>query len=291
MGAARSAGPGKHRIEVVQSDPGEQAVGIAVVGAVIVGERHQNHKQNRQHREDDDARHRQRQQRLVELIVDDAAQVVLAALQFLAGGENLLCNLVLPDVHPPCVDERKNKEDRQNAVQQNLEGVVVIGRDENIQIFVIDLAGPDLAEGRQHTQPVSAGQNHVPDKHDFKKQEQQPPKNLSPGDTAKAHDEKGKLGFPVPVNKSAHNIRHFSADGRRSLFQALPDFQEEVTDSLRNSGKEATEFVSELCPFGKSQILQITELCHIRDPLLSREITSKTAGAESFQLRLFPCNR
>ena len=76
-------------VEIAQPHPCKE-VAVAVVSAVIVGEGNEDHEQNRDYREDKDARDGQCQQRLVELIVQDGTKVVLSAFELLARGKDLL---------------------------------------------------------------------------------------------------------------------------------------------------------------------------------------------------------
>ena len=80
---------------------------------------------------------------------------------------------------------------------------------------------------------------------------------------------------------SGHGHHGMGIDyGGTALLQAFPDLQKESEDRFGDPEEEATHFVPEFLSFGQLQELQITELCHVRDPLLSRIIHLKTAGAE-----------
>ena len=162
----------------------------------------------------------------MELIVHDGMQVLFSALELLPGSQNLLRHLVLPDIYTPGVNKGDDEKDRQHAVEQDLERVVMIGGGIGVQDLVVFLRGTDLTQRRQHTQPVTAGQDHERDKDNFKQQKQQSPQNLPPGYIAEAHHEEGKLGFPVSVNKGVHNVGDFGADSFSALLDEFPDLQE-----------------------------------------------------------------
>ena len=85
------------------------------LGFTGTGEGNEDHEQNRDYREDKDARDGQCQQRLVELIVQDGTKVVLSAFELLARGKDLLRDPVLLHVQPPCVDKSDDEENGQEA--------------------------------------------------------------------------------------------------------------------------------------------------------------------------------
>ena len=232
------------------------------MGAVVVGEGHQDHEHQGHHREDQNAGEGQSEQGLVELIVHQGPKVVLAALELFAGAKDLLRDLVLLDVEAPGEDERHDEEHGEHAVQQDLEGVVAVDGDIGVQELVILLVGPDEAQTGQHAHPVYAVEDHIADEDHLKDEEQQAPQDLAPSDAAEAHDKIGQLGFPIAVDEGLHDVLQLVGDGEASLFEPPPDAQNGMPDGHGDGGKEADEAVFEPFPFGKFQILQIRIFLH-----------------------------
>ena len=87
------------------------------------------------------------------------------------------------------------------AVQQNKKGVVAVYR------AAVDLLRRHRAQGGQLAQIVTAGhgsvrEEHVQVKHRLEEEKQDAPPPLAAGAAAKAHDEVGQSGLPVPVFES-----------------------------------------------------------------------------------------
>ena len=177
------------------------------MSAVIVGEGNEDHEQNRDYREDKDARDGQCQQRLVELIVQHGTKVVLSAFELLARGKDLLRDPVLLHVQPPCVDKSDDEENGQEAVQQNFKRVVAVDPDVGVQHLVVYLSGGHIAQRAELAQPVAAGCDHINDEHRFKDKEQQSLQHLTPGNIAEAHHKVGYLRFPAAPCKGGGAIR------------------------------------------------------------------------------------
>ena len=185
-------------IEVFQTNPTEQ-VGVAVVRSIVAGEGHQNHVNDGQNGEDDDAGQRQSQQSLVELIVDQRADIILAALDTLAAGGNVHADAALLDLQTPGPDKCDDKHNRQKAIEHDLDGIVagdpVLGDD----LHTVSLSNGFLeaalnrADGCTGLEPVAlgqpvntaAGEKHVCDKHYFEQEEEQTSHDLAVVDIAK----------------------------------------------------------------------------------------------------------
>ena len=158
---------------------------------VEVGEGHQNHEDDRQDGEHEDAQGRQGQQRFVELVVRQGGNVILGALELLAGGQDLLADLVLTDVHPPGVDEGQDEEDGQNTVKEDEEGVVaILGH-------AADLGGFHGTQGAHLGQVRASEEEDVQVEHRLEKEEQNAAHVLSPCEGAETHHQEGHAGFPV----------------------------------------------------------------------------------------------
>ena len=213
--------------------------------AVIVGEGHEDHEHDRQHGKDHDARERKSEKSLVELLVDQAAQVVGAGFQAPAGALILLGDLVLLDVEAPGIEKGDNKEDRQHAVEQDLEGVVAVSRGIGVEHGVVLLMGADPAQRGQQAQPVAAGCDHVKEEDGFKEQEHQPPQHLAAGHGPETHHQEGGAGLPVALLEGREDVGKFPADAERGIFEEAADRQEEARDRPGDRGKEACQPVDE----------------------------------------------
>ena len=150
--------------EVVQS----------VMLEVIVGEGHQDHKEDGHHRKDQDTGQREGQQGAVEVVVHQGVEVVPAALEGLAASQDFLGNLVLLDVGPPGVDKGHNKEEGQDAVKQDFEGVVAVNGFRHFNhaeaALLLHHLGVSFhgAQAGQLAQPIAAGGDHIENEYDLK---------------------------------------------------------------------------------------------------------------------------
>ena len=176
------------------------------MGAVVVGKGHQNHEDDGDHREDDNAGNGQSQQCLMELVVQNGTQVVLAAFQLFAGGKDLFGNPVLLHIQPPGVDKGDHEDDGKQAVQEDLKGVVAVDPDIGVQDLIVHFTGGHIAKGAELAQPVAAGGDHVYNKYHLEEKEQQAPQNLSPGNVAEAHNQERNLGFPAALGKGGDDV-------------------------------------------------------------------------------------
>ena len=248
-------------VEIAQPHPCKE-VAVAVVSAVIVGEGNEDHEQNRDYREDKDARDGQCQQRLVELIVQDGTKVVLSAFQLLARGKDLLRDPVLLHVQPPCVDKSDDEENGQQAVQQNFKRVVAVDPDVGVQHLVVYLSGGHIAQRAELAQPVAAGCDHINDEHRFKDKEQQSPQHLTPGNIAEAHHKVGYLCFPAAPCKGGGAIRQLVSDAPESTCDPVPDGFDQRGQPARDAENEQDNVVPQTLKRVQPEVFQIRQFLH-----------------------------
>ena len=222
------------------------------MGGIVVGECNQDHEKDGQHRKDKDAQRGQGEQRLVEVVIHQGAEVVLAALQRLAGPQDLFRDLVLADIGSPGVEKGNDKEDRQNAVEQDAEGVIAGLIHPGVQELIVQSVGDGmlLAEGRQHLQPVcaAAGDHHVDDKDDLKQKEHQSAEHLPAGNAAKAHHGIGQLGLPIALNEGGNDVLPFVYNAETKLPEEAADPFDAVPDAQGDRRKEAQKTDPEFLP-------------------------------------------
>ena len=157
------------------------------MGCIIAGESHQDHVDNGQNGENQDTHHRQSQHGLVELVIHQRAQVILAALDLLALGSDIHADAALLHLHSPGADKGGNEDDGQQAVEQDLHGVVTGNPDIGIKDGVILEFALDGTHSGTNLEPVSlcqpvqaaAGNQHICYKHYFKHKEQKSSHDLT----------------------------------------------------------------------------------------------------------------
>ena len=232
------------------------------MGAVVVGESHQNHEDNGDHREDDNTGDGQSQQGLMELVVQNGAQIILAAFQLFSGSKDLLGDAVLLHVQPPGVDKSDNEQDGKQAVQENLKGVVAIDPDIGIQDLVVYFTGGDVAKGAELAQPVAAGGNHVNDKDRLKGEEQQAPHDLPPGNVAKAHDQERNLGFPASLGKGGDDVHHLVFNPHKESHNLGDNGLSKVHKPLGDAEEKLDNVVPQPLNGIQPEIFQIRQFFH-----------------------------
>ena len=238
------------------------------MGAVVVGEGHQDHEDDGHHREDQDTGERQSQQGLVKLFVHQTAQVIRTGFQALALALMLLGDLVLLDVQAPGVHKGHNEEDGQHAIEQDLEGVVPVDLGIGVQNGAVFIVGANLAQGRKHAHPVAAGGDHVEDEHDLEEQKQQAAKHLSAGHAAKAHHQEGGPGLPVSFLEGGKDIGKLLSDPQSQITEETADGEEKAADCSGDRGKEACELVKEFLSLAQLEKFQVTVSFHIIAPFI-----------------------
>ena len=236
------------------------------MGGVKVGERHQDHEEDGQYREHEHAQRGQRQQRLVELAVRQGLYIVLGALELLAGGQDLLGDLVLADVGSPGVQKRQHEEQRQHAVEQDEEGVVAVDGLATLLVGLNDAQGVQLAQVRR------AEVHHVQVEHRLEQEEQYAPAPLAAGEGTGAHHQVGQPGLPVAVPEGGEQIR----DGEPQPLEQTHDPQaqplEQAADPARQAREEPAAVMGELLGLAHFQVIQIN---HTRVSSSNQSIWSK----------------
>ena len=127
------------------------------------------------------------------------------------GLQNLLADPVLLHIQPPGIDQRKDKENGQDSVKQNEEGIVPVNG------FPAFLVGFNRSQRTQLAQIIAAGKLRVREEHiqveqRLKNEEQDTSAPLAAGAGTKAHDHIAETGFPVSVPERLHQVLQFFAD-------------------------------------------------------------------------------
>ena len=184
------------------------------MGSVIASEGHQNHEDNRQNCKGQNAEDGKGQQGLVELIVHERAQVILAAFDLFALGSDVHADPALLDLQPPGVNERDDKQNGQQAVKHDLDGVVTGVPDLSVENGVVGAAALYRTDGRTFLEPLAllqpvdaaAGNQHIGDKDKLKQKEKQTTHDLAVVEVTEAKDEKGQLDSPVALGESRSDV-------------------------------------------------------------------------------------
>ena len=227
--------------KILEANPAKE-LGAAIEDVVIVGESHQHHEDDGQHSEHHNTGQRQSQQGLVELIVHQRPQVILAALDLSAGSGNIHADTALLDLHSPCGDKAHNEDSGQKAVQQHTDGVVTVNPHIDIQNLIVDVAALHRTDGGTVLEPVdlaqpvktAGGHGHIGNKDNLEQQEQQSAHHLSVIQVAKAKEQEGQLYCPVALGEGGENIHRLITNGAAALDKEFANGHEQTQKPCRN---------------------------------------------------------
>ena len=232
-------------LEIGHAHPAEQ-LGTTIKVGTVIGEGNEDHVDDRQHGEEHDACHGQRQQSLVETVVHQAAQILLAALDLLALGGDLHADTALLVLHIPGVHKGNDKQHAQQTVQQNTGGVVAVHPAIYVINGVVDIAalnGADrlaLLQKVQLVDPVqtAAFHEHVEEENDFKGQEQKASGDLTVEQVAGAENKEGDLYGPVALPEGQTDVFEEIANADAAIGEESPDSLNAVPDGKGNGDQE-----------------------------------------------------
>ena len=134
---------------------------------IVVRECHQDHEDNGDNGEDDDTDGRERKEGAMEIAVDQGAEIVLIVTDVFAVFFEFLMDARLLDIQRPSVDKGDDEEDRQDAVEKDLERIVVINGLGEPSGRIFDSFRTLGAEGTDLAEPIAAGEDHIEDKGQF----------------------------------------------------------------------------------------------------------------------------
>ena len=119
-------------VKVFKTYPGEQ-IGISVMCGIIAGKCDKHHENDGKHRESQNTDKGKRQHGLMELVVKQRLEVLLARFYLLALCGNVHANTALLDLQSPGVEECNDEDDGQKTIEQYLDRVVTGDPDGSIQ--------------------------------------------------------------------------------------------------------------------------------------------------------------
>ena len=221
------------------------------MGSVVAGESHQNHVDDGQNGKSEDTGHGQSQQGLVEIIVQQGAEVVAGTLDALALGSDVHADAALLDLDAPGVDEGDDEDDGQQAVKHDLDRVVTANPHIGIEDGIILETALDGTDGGAGPEPVALGQpvgaaagnQHVTDKDYFKYQEQNTSQDLSVVKIAETKNNERELYSPVALGKSGANVNKQVFDADSNVFEEIQNRQTELFEPTGDRAEEQLELI------------------------------------------------
>lgn len=174
---------------VRHADPREQVSGGLVV-SIKVREGNEDHKDDRQHREEDHCEHREREQRHMEFLVPHGAEIVPEGSDRAAVLGVLLRAPRVPDVGIPEIEKHGAHRGREHAEEQNQHGVIAGEALEDLQLLVPYLALRLRAERCKLGEILHRKIPEEENKPDLAEQIRRAADELLIPDAARAHDEK-----------------------------------------------------------------------------------------------------
>ena len=198
----------------------------------------------------------------MELVIQNGAQIILAAFQLLAGGKDLLGDAVLLHVQPPGVNKGDDEENGEQSVQEDLKGVVAVDPDIGVQDLVVYFTGRHIAQGAEFAQPVAAGGDHVNNKYRLKGKEQQAPHDLPPGDVAETHNQERNLGFPAALGKGGDDVHNLVFNSHKESHDLGDNGLAKVYKPLGDAEDKLDNVVPQPLKGIQPEIFQIRQFFH-----------------------------
>ena len=235
------------------------------MSSVVAGEGHQDHVNNGEDGEEHDANQGQSQQGLVELIVHQRPEVILAALDFLALSGDVGADAALLHLQAPGIDKADDEQNGEQAVKHDLYGIVTGLPDFLVPNRIVDEAALDSTDGFTGLEPVAllqpvdtaAGTDHVGNKDRLKQEEEQAAHDLSVVNISKTKDKEGQLYCPVTLGKGSNDVENFVFDGLAATYEEGYDAASQLDKPTGNAGKEQLQIVPETLQLAQLEILQI----------------------------------
>ena len=159
----------------------------------VVGECHQHHVHQGNHGEDAQHQEGGHHEHLVDVLVQQALQVIDEGGDLLAGLLLAQSDVAAADIGAPDDQDSHNDDHGGNSVQQDLLRVVALYVFVNAEILVPDLSSFGVAQAGQHAQPMCAaiGDGHVGNECSLDSQENNALDPLACGNIAQTHDQAG----------------------------------------------------------------------------------------------------
>ena len=217
-------------LEVVKTYPGKEVCRNLVI-LVVVGEREGDHVYQRNYREHDNAGNRDKQQRLVEMLVKQGLDVVNEARELLACFFQAFRDVGGVNVLNPQEKEHHRNEQREDTVEKYQHGVVAVLKHVNAEGLVELPAALNCSEVPKPCEEPESGVYHEAEVSDLSREVHQTFYDLSAEQAARAHHDVRQLGKDTAVYERPTQPREASAELFKELSERALDTHEEMSNA------------------------------------------------------------
>ena len=235
------------------------------MGSIVACEGYEHHIDDGQNGEGRNAKHRKSQKSLVELIIQQRAEIVARAPDLFAAGGDVHAYGALLHLNSPCINEGNDEDDGQKTVKQDLDGV--IAGDPYIRVIdnIIDEASLNIADGIAGAQEVhlvqpvktAGGHEHIAEEYYFKREEKNTSQDLSIEKVAEAKDKERNFNGPVAFYKGTADFLQSSPDTESAVSEEVKDIHNKLAKPAGDSADKQLELIQKCTGLAQLQIIEI----------------------------------